>query len=111
MLGAFTEGNTGGFLKIYSLISRAGMYFFIMEAVSMEEILKILKKIKPDIDFEKCDLLLDDGILDSFDIVVLVNELNQKFKISIPVECISSKNLNSYKAISKMIDKLRENAF
>ena len=35
----------------------------------MEELIELLEEIQPDADFENCDTLIDDGILDSFAIV------------------------------------------
>ena len=35
----------------------------------MEKVMEILKELRPDVDFENCTTLIDDGILDSFDIV------------------------------------------
>lgn len=42
----------------------------------MDEILEILKDLHPDVDFESCDTLIDDGILDSFDIVTIIAEIS-----------------------------------
>ena len=41
----------------------------------MDELIDILSEIKPDVDFETCDTLIDDEMLDSFDIVTIVGEL------------------------------------
>ena len=45
----------------------------------MEELLEILQELHPDVDFELCDTLIDDKILDSFDIVSLISEINHEF--------------------------------
>ena len=37
----------------------------------MEELIELLEEIQPDADFENCDTLIDDGILDSFAILSL----------------------------------------
>ena len=34
----------------------------------MEELLEILENINPDVDYETCDTLIDDHLLDSFDL-------------------------------------------
>ena len=69
----------------------------------MEEIVKILKSIRPEIDVTS-DSLVDDGLLDSFDIVTLVSELIDNFNIEISVEDIVPDNFNSVKAINKLIE-------
>ena len=35
----------------------------------MEQLLEILEELHPEVDFETCDTLIDDKILDSFDII------------------------------------------
>ena len=72
-----------------------------------QRVLSILKKIKPNIDFESNKRLLDDGVLDSFDVVTLVSELNQAFEIEVPVDELKSENLNSADSIYNLILKLQ----
>ncbi len=75
----------------------------------MEELLDILKEVNADVDFKNCDTLIDDGLLDSFDIVSIVGELNDAFDIEItPVDIIPS-NFNSAEAMWNMIQKLQDN--
>ncbi|HPU63553.1 MAG TPA: acyl carrier protein [Mobilitalea sp.] len=74
----------------------------------MEKIIEILKSLHPDIDFENCTSLIDDKIIDSFDIVTLVSELSEEFDVSIPVEEIVPENFNSAKAIYELIKRLQE---
>ena len=45
----------------------------------MEKLIEILKKIRPDVDFATETALVDDGILDSFDIVSIISELDDEF--------------------------------
>lgn len=46
-----------------------------------EKVLSILKEIRPEFDFEESDNFVEDGYLDSFDIVTLVSELETAFEI------------------------------
>lgn len=73
----------------------------------MDKLLQILSEIHPEIDFENNNLLIDDGILDSFDIVTLVGELNYNFNIQIGVEDLIPENFNSLQAILSLIDRLQ----
>ena len=43
----------------------------------MEELLKLLKKIKPEVNFENNEHLIDNEELDSFDIVSIVSAINE----------------------------------
>ena len=74
----------------------------------MERILQILNEIRPDVDFTKVDNLVDDGVLDSLDIVVLVGELSDAFDIEIGVLDIVPENFNSVESIWKMVTALQE---
>jgi len=69
----------------------------------MDNIINILKGIRPEIDVTSKSLV-DDGLLDSFDIVTLVSELIDSFDVSISVEDILPENFNSVEAISKLIE-------
>lgn len=74
----------------------------------MEELLDILKEINPDVDYDICDTLIDDGIFDSFDIVSLVGELNDNFDIEITPVDIVPENFNSAEAIWNMVERLQD---
>ena len=68
----------------------------------MDQLMDILTEVNADVDFETCDTLIDDGILDSFDIVSIVGELNDTFDI-VP------ENFNSAEAMWEMIQRLQDN--
>ena len=72
----------------------------------MDKLMKILWEINPDIDFETEDALIDGGMLDSFDIVTLVAEIDDDFGIEIPAEALIPENFNSAKAIFALIQRL-----
>lgn len=74
----------------------------------MDKLLKILNELHDDVDFIKETALIDDGILDSLDIVSLITEINDEFDVSIPAEEIIPENFNSAAAIMDLINKLDE---
>ncbi|NLP15615.1 MAG: acyl carrier protein [Clostridiales bacterium] len=74
----------------------------------MEQVLEILQGLHPEIDFETCNTLIDDKIIDSFDIVTLISDLSEEFDVTIPVEEIIPENFNSAKAIYALIERLLE---
>ena len=72
----------------------------------MEEILAILQEIRPDVDFLGEERLIDDGILDSFDIISIVADFNEAFDISIDVDDLEPDNFNTVKAMQELIERL-----
>lgn len=74
----------------------------------MDELLPILKELKSDVDFENETGLIDNALLDSFDIVQLVQQLNDAFDIEIGAENIVPENFNSAEAIWKMVQNLQD---
>ncbi|NLK26761.1 MAG: acyl carrier protein [Clostridiales bacterium] len=72
----------------------------------MEKIVEILKGLHPEVDYDTCETLIDDKIIDSFDIVTLVSDLSDEFDITIPVEEIKPENFNSAKAIYAMVERI-----
>ena len=73
----------------------------------MEKLINILWEINPDIDFKTEDALIDGGMLDSFDIVTLVAEIDDVFGIEIPAEALIPENFNSAAAIFALIQQLQ----
>ena len=74
----------------------------------MEELFKVLERIKPGVDFRNNTSLIDDEILDSFDIVTLVAALDEEFDVQITAKDILPENFNSAEAMYKLIEKLKE---
>lgn len=89
-------------LTIHDDILRKARFFI------MDQLLDILTEVNSDVDYETCDTLVDDGILDSFDIVSIVGELNDTFDINITPVDIVPENFNSAEAMWDMIQRLSE---
>ena len=75
----------------------------------MDELLELLEDIKPTVDFWTCTGLIDDGYLDSFDILSIVSELNDAFGIEISPVDIIPENFNSAQALWNMVERLKDN--
>lgn len=75
----------------------------------MDKLMEILEEVNSEVDFETCDTLIDDGILDSFDIVSIVGELNDAYDIEITPVDIVPENFNSAEAMWEMIQRLQDN--
>ena len=72
----------------------------------MEKLLEILKSVRDDVDFENEAKLIDDEILDSFDIVSIVGELTDAYGITITVDDMEPENFNSASAILALVERL-----
>lgn len=73
----------------------------------MEKLLEILKVIRPDVDFENEDALINDGVLDSFDVVYIISELDNEFGVQVKINELDPENFNSVESIWEMVQKLQ----
>jgi acyl carrier protein len=73
-----------------------------------EKLLSILAQLRPDVEFDQDSMLIDEGVLDSFDIVSLVGQINEIFDVDISVEHIVPENFNSVEAMLTLIKCLQE---
>lgn len=80
------------------------------EAWNMEnEILAILNEdAGSDIDWASENAIMDDGLIDSLDLVTIVSDLDEKYDIEITVDDMTPENFNSVAAIEKMVTRLME---
>ncbi len=69
-------------------------------------ILEILQDMHEDVDFEKEEALVDGKILDSFDLVSLVNELGEEFNVEITAKEFITENFNSLDRLARMVEGL-----
>ena len=70
-----------------------------------EQIIRILTELRPEFDFTQDIDFIEEGMLDSFDIVALVSELDSRFGISIDGLDILPENFASVEAIEKLLQK------
>ncbi len=69
------------------------------------EVLEVLKSVKEDVDFESSTDFIEDGLLDSFDLVNLVSELEDVFDIEIRGVDIVPENFVSLETIEALVEK------
>lgn len=69
-----------------------------------KQIIEILSDICPGIDFETETALIDDGLIDSLDIVAVVTELMEAFDVELGVDDLTPENFNSVEAIEELIE-------
>ncbi|MBP3538944.1 MAG: acyl carrier protein [Oscillospiraceae bacterium] len=74
----------------------------------MDELMRILGELRPDVDFENEKSLVTGGVLDSFDIVSLVAEISDNFDVEIKPNHLVPENFNSAEAMMALIEKLED---
>lgn len=72
----------------------------------MDTVLEILQEIRPDVDFNTCTTLIDDGVLDSFDIITIVAEIEANLDVAIPAWELTPENFNSAETLQTLVDRL-----
>ena len=74
----------------------------------MSILLEILQEMHDDIDFLTHEALIDDNVIDSFDIITLIAEIDDRIGVTIPADELIPENFNSYAAINALISKLED---
>ena len=73
----------------------------------MDKLKQILEDIRPDVDFDTEKSLIDGNVLDSFDIISIVTELNDVYGIDINVNDLLPENFNSIEAMMDLINTIK----
>ena len=76
--------------------------------IALEDVIEMLEDIQEDIDYENCTTLIDDHLLDSFDILAIVSAADDEFDIAIPAKDIIPNNFNSAKALCALLNRLAD---
>ncbi len=69
---------------------------------------EMLKEIRPEFDFSESDNFVEDGMLDSFDIITLTNMLEERFGIKIDGLDIVPENFYTVGSIAELVRKSGE---
>lgn len=71
----------------------------------MDELLKLLHEIQPNVDFENESDLLESGLLDSFSVVMIIDAICQHYNIELSADDIDPDNFQSIQTIWDMVEK------
>ena len=72
-----------------------------------EKIMEIISGLRPECDFENSENFIEEGLLDSMDIVALVDSVEEEYGITIPGTAISAKNFSNLDSIVELIEKYK----
>ena len=79
-----------------------------MEDITLESVIAMLSDINDEVDFTTEDKLVDDRVLDSFDILAVISAIDDEFDVSVPAKDIVPENFNSAQDIYEMILRLAD---
>lgn len=72
----------------------------------MNRLTQFLKHLHPEVDFDTENALIDGGILDSFDVISIVAEIDDLLGVEVPPEELTAENFNSAQALCSMVRRL-----
>lgn len=70
-----------------------------------ERILEILAALRPENDFESSEDFIEDGLMDSLDIISLMDSVEEEFGVVVPGEELVSTHFKSVATIVDLINK------
>lgn len=73
---------------------------------TLDHMIELLEDVKGNVDYENCTTLVDDRVLDSFDILSIISSINDEFDVSVPAKDIVPDNFNSAQAMLDMVKRL-----
>lgn len=79
-----------------------------MDDITLDAVIAMLSDINDEVDFCTEDKLVDNRILDSFDILSVISAIDDEFDVSVPAKEIVPENFNSAQDIYEMIVRLAD---
>lgn len=76
--------------------------------ITLDDVIEMLEDIQEDVDYATCTTLIDDHVLDSFDILAIVSAADDEFDVTIPAKDIVPENFNSAQALCALIQRLAD---
>jgi len=74
----------------------------------MKRLVEILTDINEDVDFVNEKALVDDGLIDSFDITSIITALDEEYDVRIEASEIEPENFNSVEAILETVKRYQK---
>lgn len=73
-----------------------------------EKIKAILASMHPEYDYTQSENFIEDGLLDSFDVIDLVDQLETNFSIKIAGVEVVPENFSSFSSIVQLVEKSKK---
>ena len=72
-----------------------------------ETVLRILREIKPTVQLDDIDNIIDGAYLDSLDLMALITALMEEYNFEMDIDWITPENFNSVDAIAALIERVK----
>lgn len=76
--------------------------------IDLDAIIDLLNDVKEGVDYTNCTTLIDERILDSFDILSIVSAIDDEFDVAVPAKEIVPANFNSAQSLLAMVQRLAD---
>ncbi len=76
--------------------------------IDLDAMIDLLNDVKEGVDYASCTTLIDDRILDSFDILSIVSAIDDEFDVAVPAKEIVPANFNSAQSLLSMVHRLAD---
>lgn len=73
----------------------------------MKKLLEILEEIKPGVDFKNSKNMIEEGLIDSFDIITIITAINSEFDIDFTVSDIMPENFETVETLYNTIERIK----
>lgn len=73
-----------------------------------KRILEILAELRPEMDFETSEDFIEEGLIDSLDIVALMDTVEEEYGVVVPGEEIVSSHFKSVATIVDLINRYKK---
>ncbi len=73
----------------------------------MEKLLKLLESLKPGVDFKNSKNMIEEGLIDSFDMINIIANINEEFGIDFSVAEIVPENFETVETLYKTIERIK----
>jgi acyl carrier protein len=73
-----------------------------------QKILELLQSIQPTADFTHSEDFLEDGLIDSVDVIMVTAAIEKEFGISVPGDQITSENYASVERLAALVERCRQ---
>lgn len=73
-----------------------------------QKILELLQSIQPAADFSASTDFLEDGLIDSMDVIMITTALEAEFGIAVPGERITPENYSSAERLAALVEQCRQ---